>query len=104
VMFRFLSPATITVNITLAALTGLIVGGAVRVWGAVAGVLLTVGLFDIVIQFYVPLPQEWFTQAFPVAREAAFGAALVLVLLFRPKGLLGEMKRSKLMRKIHDTV
>lgn len=102
VMFRFLNPATITVNITLAALAGLILGGTARVWGAVVGVLFTVGLFDIVIQFYAPLPQAWFTQAIPVAREAIFGAALVLVLLFRPKGILGEMKRPKLMRRLHD--
>lgn len=102
VMFRFLNPATITVNVTLAALTGLILGGTARVWGAVIGVLVTVGLFDIVVQFYAPLPQAWFTQAIPVAREALFGAALVLVLLFRPKGILGEMKRPQLMRKLHD--
>lgn len=102
VMFRFLNPATITVNITLAALTALILGGTARVWGAVVGVLLTVGLFDIIIQFYVPLPQSWFTQAIPVAREAVFGAALVIVLIFRPKGVLGEMKRPKLMEKAHE--
>lgn len=101
VMFRFLNPATITVNITLAALAGLILGGTARAWGAVVGVIFTVGLFDIVIQFYTPLPQEWFTQAIPVAREMVFGAALVLVLLFRPKGILGEMKRPKLMRRLH---
>lgn len=103
VMFRFLNPATITVSITLAALAGLIVGGTERAWGAVVGVLATVGLFDIVVQFYVPLPQSWFTQAIPVAREAVFGACLVLVLLFRPKGILGEMRRTKVMRRLHDT-
>ena len=102
VMFRFLNPATITVNITLAALVALIVGGTARVWGAVVGVLITIGLFDIVIQNYVPLPREWFTQAVPVAREAIFGLVLVIVLIFRPRGLLGEMKRPKLMEKLHD--
>ena len=102
VMFRFLNPATITVNITLAALAALILGGTARVWGAVVGVFITVALFDIVIQNYVPLPQEWFTQAMPVAREAIFGLALVVVLIFRPKGILGEMKRPKLMERLHD--
>ena len=102
VMFRFIIPANVTINITLAALAGLILGGITRAWGAVVGVLFTVALFDIVIQFYVPLPQEWYTQAIPVAREAIFGLALVLVLLFRPKGMLGEMKRPQLMRRIHD--
>ena len=56
------------------------------------GVALTVGLFDIVIQSYLPLPKEWYTQAIPVLREAAFGLALIIVLLFRPLGLLGDMR------------
>ena len=37
----------------------------------------------------------------PVAREAIFGATLVIVLLFRPLGILGDMQRDKLMRKLH---
>ena len=63
--------------------------------------LLTVGLFDILIQSYLPLPREWFTQAIPVLREAVFGLALILVLLFRPTGVLGDMRRDKLMEKLH---
>ena len=76
-------------------------GGTARVWGAVVGVVLTVGLFDIVVQSYLPLPREWFTQAIPVLREAVFGLALILVLMFRPLGVLGDMRRDKLMGKIH---
>jgi len=30
-----------------------------------------------------------------------FGAALILVLLFRPLGVLGDMRRDKLMRRLH---
>ncbi|MEM7274195.1 MAG: branched-chain amino acid ABC transporter permease [Actinomycetota bacterium] len=102
VMVRFLDIGSLDVGVTLAALAGLILGGAARVWGAVVGVLLTVGLFDIVIQFYIPLPQEWYTQAIPVLREAVFGAVVVAILLFRPQGLLGEMRRPRLMRSLHD--
>ena len=87
--------------ITLAAMVGLVLGGTARVWGAVLGVVLTVGLFDIVVQSYLPLPREWYTQAIPVLREAAFGLTLILVLLFRPLGLLGDMHRDKLMRRLH---
>ena len=101
VMVRFLDIGSLGIGITLAAMAGLILGGTARVWGAVVGVLLTVGLFDIVIQSYVPFPREWYTQAIPVLREALFGLALILVLLFRPFGLLGDMQRDKLMRKIH---
>ena len=101
VMVRFLDVGNLGIGITLAAMAGLILGGTARVWGAVVGVVLTVGLFDIVIQSYVPFPREWYTQAIPVLREAIFGLALILVLLFRPYGLLGDMRRDRLMEKIH---
>jgi branched-chain amino acid transport system permease protein len=101
VMVRFLDIGNIGIGVTLAAMVGLVLGGTARVWGAVVGVVLTVGLFDIVVQSYLPLPREWFTQAIPVLREAAFGLTLMLVLLFRPLGILGDMRRDKLMGKIH---
>jgi branched-chain amino acid transport system permease protein len=58
VMARFLDPATIGVDVTLAAMAGLVLGGTARAWGAVVGVFLTLGLFDIVIQNYIPLPRD----------------------------------------------
>lgn len=101
VMERFLVPENIGIDITLVAIVGLILGSTTRVWGAVVGVVLAVGFFDIVIQFYLPLPQEWYTQAIPVLREAAFGAVLIVVLLFRPSGILGRVRRDKLMTRVH---
>ncbi len=101
VMVRFLEISNLGVEVTLAAMVGLVLGGTARVWGAVVGVLLTVGLFDIVVQSYLPLPREWYTQAIPVLREAIFGLTLIVVLLFRPLGVLGDMRRDKLMRRIH---
>ena len=101
VMVRYLDIGNIGVSVTLAAMVGLVLGGTARVWGAVVGVILTVGLFDIVVQSYLPLPQDWYTQAIPVLREAAFGLTLMVVLLFRPLGLLGDMRRDELMRRLH---
>jgi branched-chain amino acid transport system permease protein len=101
VMVRFLEISNLGVEITLAAMVGLVLGGTLRVWGAVVGVILTVGLFDIVIQSYVPFPRAWYTQAIPVLREAVFGATLIVVLLFRPLGVLGDIRRDRLMGKIH---
>ena len=101
VMVRFLELSNLGVEITLAAMVGLVLGGTLRVWGAVIGTILTVGLFDIVIQSYLPLPREWYTQAIPVLREAVLGATLIAVLLFRPLGVLGAMRRDRLMRKLH---
>jgi branched-chain amino acid transport system permease protein len=101
VMARYLDVGSLGVGVTLAAMVGLVLGGTARVWGAVVGVVLTVGLFDIVVQTYLPLPKEWYSQTLPVMREAAFGLTLMLVLLFRPLGILGDMRRDKLMGKIH---
>jgi branched-chain amino acid transport system permease protein len=101
VMVRYLDVGNVGVGVTLAAMAALILGGTARVWGAVIGCILTVGLFDIVVQFYLPLPQDWYTQAIPVLREAVFGLTLIIVLLFRPFGLLGDMRRDKLMAKLH---
>ncbi len=101
VMVRFLDPANIGIDVTLAAMVGLVLGGTARAWGAVVGVILSVGLFDIVIQFYLPLPKDWYNQAIPVMREAIFGLTLIVVLLFRPLGVLGDMRRDNLMRRLH---
>jgi branched-chain amino acid transport system permease protein len=100
-MERSLDVGRIGVDVTLAAMVGLVLGGTARVWGAVVGVFLTVGLFDIVVRSYLPLPRDWYTQAIPVLRELIFGATLIAVLIFRPLGVLGDMRRDKLMRKLH---
>jgi branched-chain amino acid transport system permease protein len=101
VMVHLLIPEGITVNVTLAAMVGLVLGGTVRVWGAVVGVVLTVGFFDILVQSYLPFPRSWYTQAIPVLREMVFGATLIIVLLIRPFGILGDMRRDKLVRRMH---
>ena len=102
VMARFLDIGNLGIEITLAAMVGLVLGGTTRTWGAVVGVALTVAVFDILIQSYIPLPQSWYGQAIPVLREMTFGAALILVLMFRPFGVLGRMRRDKLMRRMHS--
>ena len=101
VMAHFLDPANIGIDVTLAAIVGLVLGGTARPFGAVVGVILAIGFFDIVLQFWKFLPQEWYAQEIPVLREAVFGAMLIVVLLFRPLGILGDMRRDKLMRRLH---
>ena len=101
VMERFLETTNVGIDITLAAIVGLVLGGTARVWGAVIGVIIAIGFFDIVVQFYLPLPQSWYNQAIPVLREMVFGAGLILVLMFRPLGILGDMRRDKLIRSLH---
>ncbi len=92
---HFLFPTQLTVGITVSVITALVLGGQQRPWGAFVGALLTVGLFDIVIKLYVPLPKEVLEQAFPVTKQIIFGALLIFVLLFRPLGFLGRMRRER---------
>ena len=101
VMERFLDTGNLGIDITLAAIVGLVLGSTTRPWGAVIGVALTVAIFDIVVQSYIPFPQAWYGQAIPVLREMTFGAVLIVVLMFRPQGVLGPMRRDKTMRKMH---
>jgi len=103
VMERFLDIGNLGIEITLAAMVGLVLGGTTRAWGGVVGVALTVAVFDILLQSYLPLPQSWYGQAIPNLREMTFGAALILVLMFRPYGVLGRMRRDRLMRRMHGS-
>jgi ABC-type branched-subunit amino acid transport system permease subunit len=103
VMERFLDIGNLGIDLTLAAMVGLVLGSTTRTWGAVVGVLLTVAVFDIILQSYIPLPQSWYGQAIPNLREMTLGAALILVLMFRPYGVLGPMRRDKLMRRMHGS-
>ncbi len=102
VWFRFVAPFHITVTVTLAVLTGMILGGTARVWGPIIGTVITIGFFDVILQFYISVPSSWAPQVVPVGREAVFGLVLILVLIFRPRGILGDMNRPKLMRRLHD--
>jgi len=99
VMNHFIRPTEIGIEITLAAMVGLVLGGSTRVWGAVVGTLLTAGLFDIVVQIYLPLPDSWYQETMPVVREMVFGAMLMTVLLIRPLGVLGDMRRDRFVRR-----
>jgi branched-chain amino acid transport system permease protein len=101
VMERFLAPANLGIDVTLAAMVALVIGGTARAWGAVIGGFVIIGFFDIVVQSYLPLPQEWYGQAIPNIKQIVFGAVLIIVLLFRPLGILGDMRRDKLMRRVH---
>jgi branched-chain amino acid transport system permease protein len=101
VLERFLVNTNLGVELTLAAVVALVLGGTARVWGAVIGAVLTIGVFDIVVQSYLPLPKSWYGQAIPVVKQMVYGATLIVVLLFRPLGILGDMRRDKLMRRVH---
>jgi branched-chain amino acid transport system permease protein len=99
VMLQYIRPVELLIGVTLAAMVGLVVGGATRAWGAVVGVILVGVLFELVFMVWIPFPTDWRKQALPVIREMLYGATLILVLMTRPLGILGRMRRDKTVRR-----
>jgi len=89
---QFLVPRLLTAELTFVVWIALVLGGRKRVLGGVLGALLTVGLFDILIELYVDVPRE-FAQQVPNVQLMLFGLTLMLVILFRPQGLLGDRRK-----------
>jgi branched-chain amino acid transport system permease protein len=89
---QFLVPRLLTAELTFVVWIALVLGGRKRILGGVLGALLTVGLFDILVEQYVEVPRE-FAQQMPNVQLMLYGLTLMLVILFRPQGLLGEKKK-----------
>ncbi|OFW67483.1 MAG: hypothetical protein A2Z12_00195 [Actinobacteria bacterium RBG_16_68_21] len=103
VMLHYIRPVELGIGITLAAMVGLVLGGQARAWGAVVGVVLVGVLFELVFLIWIPFPTEWRRQSLPVIREMLYGATLILVLMTRPLGILGRMRRDRTVRRpAHD--
>jgi branched-chain amino acid transport system permease protein len=100
VMLHYIRPVELGIGVTLAAMVGLVVGGAARAWGAVVGVVLVGVLFELVFMVWIPFPTDWRKQALPVLRQMLYGATLIVVLMIRPLGILGRMRRDKSVRRL----
>lgn len=87
-VFQFLDPFLITANVTFTVWIALVIGGKRKALGAVLGVVATVALFDFLIQTYLSLPTEY-AALVPIVKLMLYGATLMLVLVFRPLGMLG---------------
>jgi branched-chain amino acid transport system permease protein len=84
---QFLTPNMIVPSVTFAVWISLVLGGKEHAYGAMLGVFVTFGLFDILIETYAPVPPD-FAMVVPNLKLFLYGALLVAVLLFRPRGFL----------------
>ena len=98
-MLHYIRPVELLISVTLAALVGLVVGGQARAWGAVVGVILVGVLFELVFMVWIPFDPDLRKQTLPVVRQMLYGAALIVVLMTRPLGILGRMRRDKTVRR-----
>lgn len=84
---QFLTPNMLTPGVTFAVWIALVLGGKENTLGAMVGVFITFGIFDILIETYAPVPAG-FAVLVPNIKLFIYGALLVCVLMFKPAGLL----------------
>jgi len=82
----FIDPSTFTINESIFILSIIILGGLVDRRGSVLGALFLILLPEILR--FVGFPSEIAAQM----RVLVYGALLVILMLYRPQGLLGEYK------------
>lgn len=84
---QFLTPNMIVPSVTFAVWIALVLGGKEHSLGAVIGVFVTFGIFDILIETYAPVSPE-FAVVVPNMKLFLYGLLLMAVLIYRPTGLL----------------
>ncbi|MEM9230308.1 MAG: branched-chain amino acid ABC transporter permease [Pseudomonadota bacterium] len=100
---QFLTPNMIVPGITFAVWISLALGGKEHALGATIGVFATFGLFDILIETYLPVTPE-LAVVVPNLKLFVYGAVLVGVLMYRPRGLLPQqfLPPDRLVRQIDE--
>ncbi len=92
-IYKFLFPKYMGPAITFTLWIALILGARKRIFGGLVGVLATVGLFDVVLESVVPIPSQYAGILYNT-KYFLYGLTLILVLMFRPTGILGDKPRS----------
>lgn len=95
---HFLVPRMLLPGMTFTVWIALIIGGRTKALGGLVGVIVTIGVFDFLIETYVPIPRSH-AQTLPVIKMMVYGLTLVLVLLFKPSGLLSSRNSRSLNDK-----
>jgi branched-chain amino acid transport system permease protein len=81
-----IAPASFTIIVSITALAVVILGGMGSIPGVVVGTLLLIGLPGLLDEF-----EEY--------RLLVYGAALILIMVLRPQGLIPNVRR---MRELHE--
>ena len=91
-VYIFLFPKHMGPELTFTLWIALILGARKRVMGGLVGILVTIGLFDVVLETVVPIPTVYAGILYNT-KYFLYGLTLVLILMFRPSGILGERRR-----------
>ncbi|TFG93481.1 MAG: branched-chain amino acid ABC transporter permease [Candidatus Atribacteria bacterium] len=93
-VYNFMFPKYMEPGITFTLWIALILGARKKVFGGFVGILVTIGLFDIVLETVVPIPSKYAGILYNT-KYLLYGLILVLILMFRPSGILGDQKKTK---------
>lgn len=91
---QFLLPDLLGPGMTFSIWIALVIGGRRSPLGGIVGVLVTIFLFDVLVEVAVPIPQEY-QSSVPVIKMFTYGVILIAILFVRPLGLLSGPKRSE---------
>ena len=91
-VYIFLFPKHMGPELTFTLWIALILGARKRVYGGLVGILATIGLFDVFLETVVPIPAG-IAGILYNGKYLLYGLTLVLILMFRPSGILGERRR-----------
>ncbi len=91
-LYNYIFPRMIGPGVTFSIWIALMLGGRKKLFGGLIGVLATIGLFEYIIETVVPIPTKY-AEMVPNVKFAVYGLTLMLVLMFRPLGILGDQGR-----------
>jgi branched-chain amino acid transport system permease protein len=97
-MQAFISPESFVLVESIMVVSMVVLGGMGNIWGVILGALLLSFVPEILRWTVQPLQDALFGQQLvdpEVIRMLIFGLALVLVMLFRPAGLLPSAVRKR---------
>ncbi len=91
---HFLVPRMVSPGVTFTVWIALVLGGRRHVLGGMIGTIVTVGLFDILLETFMPIPPAA-AQLVPVIKLMLYGLLLILVFMFKPLGIVGDRHQSR---------
>jgi branched-chain amino acid transport system permease protein len=116
--YQYVHPSSFEFSVSVMILAMIILGGLGNIYGAFAGAVL-IGTFDRVLAEELNAPMHWIGEKTGIAwleqhdltsdKFLVFGAALVIMMLWRPEGLFPSARRKAELvpesetERVHET-
>ncbi len=91
-LYAFIFPRMVESGTTFTIWIILLLGGRKKLSGSIIGGFVTIGLLGILVDLLIPLPAS-VGDLLSTIRYALYGVILILILMFRPSGIVGDEKR-----------